>query len=124
MLFQRINRSDPEKVFIVVKNGYATAALTSGQPVMWDLADKDGVSVSISTGAKTPALFAGVAAETIAIAGYGLIQVYGYHPAVVITSSATADIVVGDALYLRTAALNLINYGFSSATTTGFSFRE
>ena len=33
MLFQRINRSNPEKVFIVVYNSYSTAALTNGQGV-------------------------------------------------------------------------------------------
>ncbi len=122
MLFQRINRSDPEKVFIVVLNGYATASLTSGQPVMWDLADKNGVTVSISTGAKTPALFAGVAAETIASAAYGLIQVFGYHPSVVVTCSTTGkNIVVGDALYLRTAAFNFINFWATSGATPGSS---
>lgn len=122
MLFQRINRSDPEKVFIVVKNGYATAALTNGQPVMWDLTDKDGVSVSISTGAKTPALFAGVAAETIAIGDYGLIQVFGYHPAVVVTCSTTGkNIVAGDALYLRSAAFNFLNFWATSGATPGSS---
>ena len=36
MLLQRINRSDPEKIFIVVKNSYSTASLTNGQAVIWD----------------------------------------------------------------------------------------
>jgi len=122
MLFQRINRSDPEKVFIVVKNGYATAALTNGQPVMWDLTDKDGVSVSISIGAKAPGLFAGVAVESIAVGAYGLIQIFGYHPSVVVTCSTTGkNIVVGDALYLRTAALNLVNFWATSGATPGCS---
>jgi len=122
MLFQRINRSDPEKIFVVVKNGYATASLTSGQPVMWDLTDKDGVSVSISTGAKTAALFAGVAAETIAVGAYGLMQVFGYHPSVVVTCSTTGkNIVAGDALYLRTAAFNFVNFWTTSGATPGVS---
>ena len=47
MLFQRINRNDPEKIFIVVYNSYSTANLTNGQPVIWDYAaDANGVSVT------------------------------------------------------------------------------
>ena len=89
MLFQRINRSDPERVFIVAKNSWSTASLTNGQVVDWDYTtDKDGVGVTKPT---APALYttgpsgfavAGVAAETIAAGSYGLIQVYGYHSAV------------------------------------------
>ena len=86
MLFQSINRTDPEKVFIVVKNSYSTASLTNGQAVTWDwTTDADGVSVSIPTATENHAGgtdFAGIAAETIAHNAYGLLQVYGYHSAV------------------------------------------
>ncbi len=84
MLFQRINRSDPEKIFVVAKNSWSTASLTNGQAVVWDYTtDCDGVGVT-----KPPAMTisggfpaAGIAAETIAAGSYGLIQVYGYHSA-------------------------------------------
>jgi hypothetical protein len=97
MLFQRINRSDPEKVFIVVKNSYLTASLTNGQAVCWDwTTDADGVSVSIPTATENVAGgtdFAGVAAETIAHNAYGLIQVYGYHSAAKVrTMTATGHV--------------------------------
>jgi hypothetical protein len=86
MLFQRINRSDPEKIFIVAKNSYSTASLSNGQAVMWDyVTDKDGVGVTLATAgdAKHVGLVAaGIAAETIAAGSYGLIQVWGYHSAV------------------------------------------
>ena len=86
MLFQRVNRSDPEKLFFVCKNTYSTASLTNGQAVMWDyVTDKDGVGVTKATAqdAKAAGLVAaGVAAETITAGNYGLIQVYGYHSAV------------------------------------------
>jgi hypothetical protein len=36
MLFQRISRTNPEKIFVIVKNSYSTASLTNGQPVIWD----------------------------------------------------------------------------------------
>jgi len=85
MLFQRIARTSPEKVFIVVKNSYGTAALSNGQAVMWDFnTDVDGVGVTMPTARATNhgIAVAGVAAEAIAANDYGLLQVYGYHSAV------------------------------------------
>lgn len=85
MLFQRVNRSSPEKVFVVVKNSYSTAAITVGQGVNWDfVTDADGVSVTMPLARATNAGFAaaGVVADaSIAIDDYGLVQVYGYHSA-------------------------------------------
>lgn len=85
MLFQRVNRSDPEKVFIVAKNSYSSASLTNGQWVIWDwTTDIDGVGVTLATATENVAGgtdVAGCVAETIAAGSYGLIQVYGYHSA-------------------------------------------
>ena len=81
MRIQRINRSDPEKVFIVVMNSYSTASLSAGQAVQWDYTtDANGVSVTIPRARATSAgaAVAGVVAETIAHNAYGMIQVYGY----------------------------------------------
>lgn len=81
MRIQRINRSDPEKVFIVVKNSYSTATLTAGQAVQWDYTtDADGVSVTIPRARATSAgaAVAGIVAESIAHNSYGMVQVYGY----------------------------------------------
>lgn len=90
MLFQRINRSDPEKVFIVAKNSYSTAALTNGQAVIWDwTTDGDGVGVTLATATENVSAgqdVAGIAVDTIAIGEYGLLQVYGYHSAVKVRS--------------------------------------
>lgn len=86
MLFKRINRADPEKIFIVVKNSYSTASLTNGQAVIWDwTTDCDGVGVTLATATVNVSAgqdVAGIAAETIAAGDYGLLQVYGYHSAV------------------------------------------
>jgi hypothetical protein len=85
MLFQRISRTNPEKIFIVVKNSYSTASLTNGMPVIWDwTTDMDGVGVTLATATANVAGgidVAGVAVETIAAGDYGLLQVYGYHSA-------------------------------------------
>lgn len=81
MIFQRINRTDPEKIFIVAMNSYSTASLTNGQFVDWDYTtDADGVSVT-KPASGTGVAAAGAVAETIAHNAYGLIQTYGYHSA-------------------------------------------
>jgi len=111
MLFQRINRSDPEKVFIVAKNSYATASLTNGQAVMWDyITDYDGVGVTLAVAGRAkhagfPA--AGIAAETIAAGAYGLIQVWGYHSAVRVRS-----ITAGSPAIATGVSLSLLNAVF------------
>jgi hypothetical protein len=85
MLFQRISRTNPEKIFVIVKNSYSTASLTNGQPVIWDwTTDCDGVGVTLATATENVSAgqdVAGVVAETIAHNDYGLVQVYGYHSA-------------------------------------------
>jgi hypothetical protein len=85
MLWQRINRGDPEKCFIVVYNSYSTASLSNGQAISWDyVTDADGVGVTKPPARATSggSAIAGVAADTIAAAEYGLCQTYGYHSAV------------------------------------------
>ena len=86
MLFQRVNRTNPEKIFIVAKNSYGTASLTNGQAVIWDwTTDVDGVGVTLATATNNVSQgtdVAGIATETIASGDYGLLQVYGYHSAV------------------------------------------
>lgn len=82
MLFTRINRTNPEKLFLVVYNSYGTADLTVGQAASWDIAtDADGVSVTAPVADKAGYGVAGVAPGTITKIDYGLIQVWGYHSA-------------------------------------------
>lgn len=127
MLFQRINRTDPEKVFIVAYNSYSTASLSNGQAVIWDYAtDANGVSVTKPTdgskagGGHFGAAFAGIAAETIAAGAYGLVQVYGYHSAVrvrTLTGGAPA-IAAGVALSSNNAVFALESFAGSVAATS------
>ena len=106
MLMNRINRADPEKIFIVAKNSWSTASLTNGQAVIWDYAaDADGVGVTRPTAGAVRAghvgtAFAGIATETITAGDYGLLQVYGYHSAVRTRSQSggTPAIAAGTAL--------------------------
>lgn len=115
MLFKRISRGDPEKIFIIAKNSYATASMTNGQAVMWDyVTDADGVGVTLAAAGTGRAghygtAFAGIAAETIASGEYGLFQVYGYHSAVRVRSNTGGNpaIAAGTGLTCRTAVFCL-----------------
>jgi len=106
MLLQRVNRTNPEKVFIVAKNSWSTATLTNGQAVIWDYTtDADGVGVTkpvdqTARAASVGTAFAGIAAESIAPGEYGLLQVYGYHSAVRVRSNTGGEpaVVAGTAL--------------------------
>ena len=108
MIFRRISRADPERVFIVAKNGYAST-ITNGQPVQWDMSAADGVTVDVCGAAfKRMAAFAGIVAESIANGEYGLVQVYGYHSAVIVDCSTTGkNIHTGAPLFMSVNAFNL-----------------
>lgn len=114
MLFQRINRSNPEKVFMTVYNDYSTAAITVGQPVIWDYASSaNGVGVTKPTATHGGA-FAGIVADTsIAAGAYGLIQVWGYN-ADAIVDGAT-DVAAGDMLVANAATFELYKMATGSA---------
>ena len=118
MLMKRISRTDPERVFIVCSNGYTTASLTNGQPVMWDMTDANGVSVTKPSAAfKRMCAFAGIVSQTIAAGAYGLVQVYGYHSAVIVDSSTTVDIYTGAPLFMSVDAFNLEGPYLASGAT-------
>ncbi len=126
MLFSRINRSNPEKVFVVAKNSYATASLTNGQAVIWDYAtDSDGVGVTQPTDGTGRAghygtAFAGIAAETIASGDYGLLQVYGYHSATRVRNHTGTNpaIAAGTGLTCVDAIFALASYPAAAAATS------
>jgi hypothetical protein len=76
MLFQRVNRSDAEKVFIIAQNT-SGASLGANLPVYFETdAASDGLAVSQMVAAGN-LLFAGINDATLADDGYGLVQVYG-----------------------------------------------
>jgi len=102
MLYQRVSRTDPEKIFVVAKNSYATASLTNGQVVIWDwTTDGDGIGVTLATATENVSCgidVAGIATETIASGDYGLLQVYGYHSAVRVRTMTTTGHVYNESL--------------------------
>lgn len=117
MLFARINRSDPEKIFIAVKNG-SGATLTAGYPAYWDceMTTPDGVQVTNSATSTTLATFAGLADADIANGAYGLLQVYGYRASAQIQSSAGSS-VKGDTLMITNVAGSALTVSAFAAAT-------
>ena len=113
MRYQRINRQDPEKVFVACKNAYSTTHLSAGNVVVWAYnGTDDGLAVTRPASTKL-ALIAGVVTGTIAISGYGEIQVYGHNADVTVKGFSTAtSIFVG-------AKLLAVNALFSVTKDTG-----
>jgi hypothetical protein len=96
MIIQRVNRTDAEKVYIVVKNG-SGATITTGMGVRFlgataaEIATStDGAQViAVNADSEFP-LFAGVANQDIASLGYGLSQVWGYCNSVMLSHEGTS----------------------------------
>lgn len=115
MQFQRVNRSDPEKVFIVARNSSSTSAMTVGQVHSWDYTtDADGVGMTFPTTAllKLPAGI--IETASIASGDYGLVQVYGHNANALV--DGTTGIGVGVPLKLANTVANLVIAG---VTATG-----
>lgn len=95
MLIQRVNRTDAEKVFIVVHNAEATS-ITTGQGMTFcnaangaaAAASADGKSVLRMTGSNDLLNFAGIAKNDIVSDGYGLSQIWGYCDSIMMSHRA------------------------------------
>jgi len=79
MLIQRINRTNPEKVFIVVKAG---ENLLAGRPCCPAFSGTDdGLLAMLCDEAYQTTMALGIVDEAIASGNYGLVQCYGYRSA-------------------------------------------
>jgi len=76
VIFQRVNRSDPERVFVVMLSNETCAADDAVQLEL-TAASIDGVKVRLPDTGNLYA-FVGVADAAITSGNYGLVQVYGY----------------------------------------------
>lgn len=80
MLFQRIKRTDPEKIFGIFKNN-ETTSMVDGDMVGADVTAADGVAVLFSTtGAVQLNIVGIVSGNDIEAGAFGTVQVYGLHP--------------------------------------------
>ena len=120
MLFQRLNREDAEKVFIIVKNT-AAATITANYPCVWDSATSfDGVNV-YKPATATLSLFVGIADDDIADDAYGLVQVYGYRASAYVTNDTSQAIAVGNIL-IPVDAQWYLDYSSASDGKSGFVY--
>ncbi len=119
MIWQRVNRSDCERVFIVVQN-VSGSTMTAGYHCVWDVTSPDGVRVSQPATA-TIGLYAGCVDADIANNGFGLAQVYGYRTAGFVYSSDSSS-VAGDILIPVNAQWGLKPYAYTQLVTKGFGF--
>jgi hypothetical protein len=119
MLFQRVNRTDAEKVFTIVQN-VSGGSVVAGNVVEYDSGTSaDGIRVITPTTAGL-SCFAGVATATIANNAYGLVQIYGYASALVINDVTTA-LVAGKILVPVNAQLYLDSKAAGIAAADGKS---
>ena len=106
MEFQRPNRDEPERVYLVVKNTYETAALSVNQWVAWDhITDQDGIGVT-KPGGELLTSTAGVVIEPIGVGDFGLIQVWGYRKGARCSGGSglvTSKISAGTVLVMKTS---------------------
>ena len=106
MLFQRVNRTDAEKVFVCVYNA-SGSAFTVGQVLQWDVGTSaDGIRVTVPASAELSA-FAGLAQAGIANGAYGLAQVYGYCSTASVKPDVTTALVAGKILVPIDASADL-----------------
>lgn len=104
MIIQRVNRTDAEKVYIVVHNVDATS-VTTGQGAVYcnaanaaaAAASADGKSVIRVTGSNDLMNFAGIAAQDIPADGYGRTQIWGYCDSIMVSHRA-ANTTIGAGL--------------------------
>lgn len=102
MLIQQLNRTDAEKVMLMVKNVDGSGSITTGMGVVFaeTAASADGISSLKGLVAKA-GQFIGVAAQDIPINGFGLVTAWGYAASVFLSQSVGSwTITSGDTLLL------------------------
>lgn len=111
MQIQRVNRTDAEKVYVMVKNVSATIA-TAGSAMRFvggagaEVASTDGISSVLLTAVGEMPFLAGISVEDIAVNGYGRVQSWGYCTSALYSFQAnkTVGIVSVSETYLRPGA--------------------
>jgi len=123
MLFARIVRNGPERVFGIFQNVDA-AAMADGECVALNVTatpTRPGVEIKKTT-ALSQTNVIGIVSGAIAIGDFGTVQVYGLHPNVKTTNATLA---AGSVVYSNAAAAVEVNAGAIArgdiGTFVGFS---
>ena len=117
MLFQRVNRSDAERVFVVVQN-VTGAAIVAGDALTLDhVTTPDGVRAIKPTAANLNLV--GLAASAIADTGYGLAQAYGLCTFASVIPDVTTAQAAGITLLPTASSHNLGGIAAKTVVSTG-----
>lgn len=122
MLIQQLNRTDPERVQLMVKNVDGGGSITTGLGVSFPItgASIDGISAVKTTGALARG-FVGVAIQDIAINGFGLVTSWGMVNSVQISNVGTSiTITAGDQLKVSGIAGQFFSSILAEATSTQY----
>ena len=126
MIFQRLNRTDPEKVFLVARNSEGST-LNADDMCAWETASAsiDGTRVRQPDTSHGGSI-TGVVDAAITDGSYGLVQVYGYRSTSRIFQTNTSQD-TGAFLEASLGAAHLSSYASSltaaSNTTVSISYR-
>lgn len=122
MLIQQLNRTDAEKIQLMVKNVDGGGSITTGLGACFPIsgASIDGIS-SVKATAALARGFVGVATQDIAINGFGLVTAWGYVNSVQISNVGTSiTITAGDQLKPGAVAGTFFSAVAPEATSTQY----
>ena len=122
MIIQRVNRTNPEKVFIVVRNDDSVAFVKGGAINFKFDGTRDGLDAELADTAADNNLVAGIADSAIPVGEYGLVQCYGVRTDAVCLGT-NSDNGVGDVLVVThgSVALMSVTGGAASAYLPAFA---
>ncbi len=124
MLIQQLNRTDPEKVQLIVLNVDGSGSITTGMgaALVGAVGSADGISAVKTTGtAGNAGNFVGVAVNDIPINGYGLVTAWGFARSVALSQSVgsytitSGDILIQSATFAGTFTSVVTNAALSTA---------
>lgn len=122
MLIQQLNRTDPERVQLIVKNVDGGGSITTGMGACFPItgASIDGIS-SVKATAALARGFVGVATQDIAINGFGLVTAWGQVNSVQISNVGTSiTTTAGD--QLKASAVAGMFFSSVAAETTSTQY--
>lgn len=122
MIIQQLNRTDPERIQLNVKNVDGGGSITTGLGVSFPQsgASIDGINV-VRTTATLARGFIGVSVQDIPINGYGLVTAWGFVNSVQISNVGTSiTITAGDQLKVSGIAGQFFSSVAAETTSTQY----
>ena len=122
MLLQRVNRTDAERVFVVVYNATGAACVAGDALTLDHVTTPDGVRAITPTTANLNLV--GLAASAIPASSYGLAQAYGLCTFASVIPDVTTAQAAGITLMPTNASANLGGVAAKTAVSTGASVSQ